>query len=45
MSLFIGSLAFPADGYNPDVRLAVLLASLISGTAGYFVLRRPGRRV
>ncbi|HTU55434.1 MAG TPA: Na+/H+ antiporter NhaA [Acetobacteraceae bacterium] len=45
MSLFIGSLAFPADGYNPDVRLAVLLASLISGTAGYFVLRRPDRRV
>jgi NhaA family Na+:H+ antiporter len=44
MSLFIGSLAFPADGYNPDVRLAVLLASLISGAAGYALLRRPGRR-
>lgn len=44
MSLFIGSLAFPADGYNPDVRLAVLLASLISGIAGYLVLRRPTRR-
>jgi Na+:H+ antiporter, NhaA family len=43
MSLFIGSLAFPADGYNPDVRLAVLLASLISGTAGYLVLRRAGQ--
>jgi Na+:H+ antiporter, NhaA family len=43
MSLFIGTLAFPAGGYNPDVRLAVLLASLISGIAGYLVLRRASR--
>jgi Na+:H+ antiporter, NhaA family len=43
MSLFIGTLAFPADGYNPDVRLAILLASLISGAAGYFVLRSASR--
>jgi NhaA family Na+:H+ antiporter len=39
MSLFIGTLAFPADGYNPDVRLAVLLGSLVSGIAGFLVLR------
>jgi Na+:H+ antiporter, NhaA family len=42
MSLFIGGLAFPADGYNPDVRLAVLLGSVVSGVAGYLVLRGGG---
>jgi Na+:H+ antiporter, NhaA family len=42
MSLFIGALAFPADGYNPDVRLAVLLGSLVSGAGGYLALRYAG---
>jgi NhaA family Na+:H+ antiporter len=39
MSLFIGTLAFPAEGYDADVRMAVLLASGISGICGYLVLR------
>ena len=39
MSLFIGTLAFPAEGYDVDVRIAVLLASLLSGICGYLVLR------
>jgi Na+:H+ antiporter, NhaA family len=47
MSLFIGTLAFPAEAYDTDVRLAVLLASLVSAICGYLVLRiaaDPGRR-
>jgi Na+:H+ antiporter, NhaA family len=39
MSLFIGSLAFPAEGYDVDIRIAVLIGSLISGLGGYLVLR------
>jgi NhaA family Na+:H+ antiporter len=39
MSLFIGTLAFPAEAYDLDVRIAVLLASLISAICGYVVLR------
>ena len=36
MSLFIGSLAFPAEGYNVDVRVGVLLASVLAaGSGGY----------
>ncbi len=43
MSLFIGTLAFPAVGYDVDVRTAVLLASLFSGVCGYLVLRSAPR--
>ncbi len=39
MSLFIGTLAFPAEGYNVDIRIAVLLASALSAICGYSVLR------
>ncbi len=39
MSLFIGTLAFPAESYDVDVRVAVLLASSLSGVCGYLVLR------
>ena len=39
MSLFIGTLAFPAEAHDTDVRVAVLLASLISAICGYLVLR------
>ena len=39
MSLFTGTLAFPAEGYDVDVRLPVLLASLLSAICGYLVLR------
>lgn len=39
MSLFIGTLAFPMEGYDVDVRIAVLIASLLSAVSGYLVLR------
>ncbi len=41
MSLFTGTLAFPADAYDVDIRIAVLLASVMSAICGYLVLRRP----
>ena len=43
MSLFIGTLAFPAEAYDADVRLTVLLASLTSAICGYLVLRSTSR--
>jgi NhaA family Na+:H+ antiporter len=45
MSLFIGGLAFPAEGYDVDIRIGVLLASLVAGTAGYLLLRTAPRAV
>lgn len=39
MSLFIGTLAFPAEGYDVDVRIAALVASLASAICGYLMLR------
>lgn len=39
MSLFVSTLAFPAEGYDADVRIAVLLGSLASAITGYLVLR------
>jgi Na+:H+ antiporter, NhaA family len=44
MSLFIGTLAFPAEAYDVDVRIAVLLASLISAICGYLVLYIASQR-
>ena len=44
MSLFISTLAFPAEGYHADVRIAVLLGSLASAIGGYFVLYGASRR-
>jgi len=38
MSLFIGSLAFTVDEYMNQVRLSVLLGSLISAVVGYLIL-------
>lgn len=45
MSLFMGTLVFPAETYEANVHVAVLLASLTSAICGYLVLRRasPGR--
>ncbi len=40
MSLFIGTLAFPTEGYGAPVRIGVLGGSLISGLAGYLLLAR-----
>ncbi len=45
MSLFIGTLAFPGEGYDVDVRLAVLIGSLASAISGLLVLRLCARRV
>ncbi len=43
MSLFIGSLAFEGPEYFTPVRLGVIAGSLLSGTAGYLLLRfAPG---
>ncbi|MDX2258638.1 MAG: Na+/H+ antiporter NhaA [Hyphomicrobiaceae bacterium] len=39
MSLFIGTLAFPDDSSAAAVRIGVLGGTLLSGVAGYFVLR------
>jgi Na+:H+ antiporter, NhaA family len=39
MSLFIGALAFPTEGYNVDVRIGVLIASVVAAGSGYLVLR------
>ncbi|HYH19377.1 MAG TPA: Na+/H+ antiporter NhaA [Azospirillum sp.] len=39
MSLFIGGLAFPGEGYGAAVRIGVLSGSLLSAVAGYVVLR------
>jgi NhaA family Na+:H+ antiporter len=44
MSLFISTLAFPAEGYDADVRIAVLLGSVASAIAGYLVLFGASRR-
>jgi len=44
MSLFMGTLAFPAEAYDADVRIAVLFASVISAICGYLVLRRASAR-
>ena len=42
MSLFIGAMAFPSDA--PQVRVGVLLGSLLSGAAGMAVLGWAGSR-
>ncbi|MDI1286274.1 MAG: Na+/H+ antiporter NhaA [Reyranella sp.] len=43
MSLFIGTLAFVDATYEPQVRLGVLVGSLLSAVVGYAVLRWPSR--
>jgi Na+:H+ antiporter, NhaA family len=40
MSLFIGSLAYSDAAHLEEVRLGVLAASLLTGVAGYLVLRK-----
>jgi NhaA family Na+:H+ antiporter len=44
MSLFMGTLAFPVQGYHADVRVAVLLGSVTSAICGYVVLRLASAR-
>jgi Na+:H+ antiporter, NhaA family len=39
MSLFIGTLAWDAPGYGTPLRIGVLAGSLLSGIAGYLLLR------
>jgi Na+:H+ antiporter, NhaA family len=43
MSLFIGTLAFDDVAYESQVRLGVLVGSLLSAVVGYAVLRWPQR--
>jgi NhaA family Na+:H+ antiporter len=40
MSLFIGMLAFPDPAFAADIRIGVLLGSIISAVLGYIVLKR-----
>ncbi|MEI8145612.1 MAG: Na+/H+ antiporter NhaA, partial [Alphaproteobacteria bacterium] len=44
MSLFIGTLAFPGDDMQNQVRLGVMLGSLLSTTAGVLVLNAARSR-
>lgn len=44
MSLFMGTLAFPTEAYDADLRIAVLSASVTSAICGYLVLRRASFR-
>jgi len=44
MSLFMGTLAFPAEAYDADVRIAVLCASVASAICGYLVSRSASSR-
>ena len=43
MSLFIGTLAYDNATRAADVRLGVIVGSLLSATAGYLVLKRAVR--
>ena len=40
MSLFIGDLAFPDPDMLQQTKLGILLASILSGLIGYFVLKK-----
>ena len=42
MSLFITGLAFSDDALIRQAKLGILMASLVGGTAGYYLLRRVG---
>jgi len=43
MSLFIGTLAYDSAAHAADVRLGVIVGSLLSAAAGYLVLSRAVR--
>ncbi len=43
MSLFIGSLAFASEEYVNEVRLGVIVGSLLSAVIGYFLLQFASR--
>jgi NhaA family Na+:H+ antiporter len=42
--LFVADLAFPDGRFQAPIKLGLLLASLLSGTAGALVLLRTGRQ-
>jgi Na+:H+ antiporter, NhaA family len=44
MSLFIGTLAFPSEGNDVDVRVPVLAAFIVSAGIRYTVLRIASRQ-
>lgn len=43
MSLFIGTLAFPDGSQVANIRIGVIIGSVVAAIAGYAVLRRTGR--
>jgi NhaA family Na+:H+ antiporter len=45
ISLFIGALAFQDDGAVAAAKLGVIAGSLVSGIAGWLVLRQSGRNI
>jgi len=40
MSLFIAELAFTSSNFVEEAKLGILLASLVSGVLGYWIIRR-----
>ena len=43
MSLFIGGLAFETGSHDGDIRIGVLMGSIVSAVVGYLLLRASGR--
>jgi NhaA family Na+:H+ antiporter len=43
VSIFISSLAFDDPAHGMEAKTAVLVATLIAGVAGYFVLKHEAR--
>ena len=43
MSLFIGSLAFEAGTHDGEIRIGVLMGSIVSAVIGYVLLRAAGQ--
>jgi NhaA family Na+:H+ antiporter len=46
MSLFINELAFRDPDYRQQAKLGILIASVLAGSIGYFLIRRtPKERI
>jgi NhaA family Na+:H+ antiporter len=45
MSLFISDLAFSSSNLVEEAKLGILLASLVSGVLGYFIIKNATKPV